>query len=63
MSTLVGGMCSIYICCHMALVLAFIYICIYIIFLIFQRFCPFIYYIYFSLALKRQVETVNGASI
>ena len=61
MSILVGGMCSI--CCHMALVLAFI--CIYIVFINCDCFCPFFYFIIFkkNLISKRQTEAVNGSSI
>ena len=59
MSTLVGGMCSI--CCHVALVLAFMYfysifnfhVCLSILFL----------YNFVNLVLKRQTEIVNGTSI
>ena len=43
-STLVGGMCNI--CCRMALVLAFISLCIYVVFLICDCFCPFFFLIF-----------------
>ena len=57
MSILVGGMCSI--CCHTALVLAFMHL-----HSIFNWFCPLKTNIYiYNLVLKRQTEMVHGTSI
>ena len=58
MSTLIGGMCSI--CCHMALVLAFMHL--YSIFSL-QLSLSILFFLFFNLVLKRQTETVNGTSI
>ena len=55
-SILVGGMCSI--CCHMALVLAFM-----LVFLICNCFYLFWGCCFLNLVLKRQTEAANGTSI
>ena len=58
MSTLVGGMCSIY--CHMALVLSFMNV--YSIFNL-RLLLSILFYNVFNLALKRRTEIVNDTSM
>ena len=56
-------LCVVFLCCLMALVLAFISLCVYVVFLICHYFYPFfIIYKKNNLVLKCQTKTVKGTS-